>query len=455
MNQPSPSEIELVNTSLDKFSGLRRSLSRTWIVAKRLTPWPARKLRGLVLSAKNAGTPSHHLTLAARLPPELIDHIIDYFHCDKDTLLTLSLVCRALVPSVRYHLFDRLKVTNSNAKQISALFTEETHDIALYVRELTLEAGIGRSDEVFEELRAILSGKKLRPLLRSFFLVVAPRARNVTRLILKAVPLEKSIIGMLTLCFPKLNMLSLFDCSFRCNADLDRLVRDHPTIHTLRAGRLCSINGLTSSEPTDTLGPPLVLHQLKVTEAFSPAPLTLTPWLVAHCNPQHFIYTLYRLDQFVKINAGIIQMESLTHLHLIIYHWRREEMYEVEVEPSLVSLTPRYPPTITTMTLDGKMHMLNLVVTILAQLDPHAFVHLHTLNLWVHLEETDVSKVDPGMWLEMDRTLSVLLSLGVVNFYNSCQTKEHIHAGSEAIEARLSILKIRGMLRFRDLEPPF
>lgn len=130
-------------------------------------------------------------------------------------------------------------------------------------------------------------------------------------------------------------------------------------------------------------------------------------------------------------------------------------MYELENMPSLASLTPRYPPMITTMTLDGKMHMLNLIVIMLAQLDPHSFVHLRTLNLWAHLEETDVSKVDPANWAGMDQTLSVLLSLGVVNINNSCQTTDHIHAGSQAIEARLPVLTIRRLLRFLDLEAEF
>ncbi|KAI0717840.1 hypothetical protein C8T65DRAFT_707012 [Cerioporus squamosus] len=442
MDQSSHHKDELDRSRPHKFSSIRRSLSRTWTVAKRLVHRPTR-LRRLLSSTKDAAATLRR-PLIARLPPELIDHIIDYFHNDKDRLLSLSLVSHALVPSVRYHLFDRLKITSSNVRKISALLNDESSEIALYVRELTLDAGDGRSDQVFRQLRAILAGKELRTLLRAFFLDIAPRARNVLRLVLKGAPLEKTIVDMLASCFPKLNVLSLFDCALRCNADLDRLVRDHPTIHTLRAGRLCSINGLTSSDPSDTIGPRLVLRQLKITEAFSPAPLTLMPWLVAHCSPQHFIYTIYRLEQFPKIKAAILAMESLTHLHLIMYRWRWDEMYEIEVTPSLVSLMPRYPPMITTMTLDGKMHMLNLIVTILAQLDPHSFVHLHTLHF----------KVDAVTWAGMDQTLSVLLSLSVVNFYNSCQTTDHIHAGSEAIEARLPILNIHRMLRFQDLEAP-
>lgn len=110
---------------------------------------------------------------------------------------------------------------------------------------------------------------------------------------------------------------------------------------------------------------------------------------------------------------------------------------------------------ITIMTLDGKLYMLDVVVAMLAQLDPGSFVHLHTLNVWVHLEEEGVRKVKAVIWASADQTLSVLLSLRVVNFFNSCQDTTHVHSGSEAIETRLPILNARKLLRFRDLEAPF
>lgn len=323
MDQAPQTQTALEDAQSRNFRSLLRSLAKTLTAAKGILRRNGR-LERLFMSRKHNSSINSPLT--GRLPAELIDYIIDYNHDDKDTLLNLSLVCRALTPSVRYHLFDRMKITSHNASKISGFLTEGSSDIALYVRELTLEAGDGRSDQVFRELRAITSGKQPRTLLRTFFRIIAPRTRNVTRLVLKAVPLEKTTVGMLAPCFPKLNILSLFDCSFHCNADLDQLVRDHPAIHSLRAGRLCSIDGLASGS-SDTIGPRLVLRQLKITEAYSPAPLTLMPWLVGHCNPQHFIFTIYRLTQLPKINDAILEMKSLTHLHLIMCHWRREGAY--------------------------------------------------------------------------------------------------------------------------------
>ncbi|KAI0687419.1 hypothetical protein C8T65DRAFT_590472 [Cerioporus squamosus] len=396
----------------------------------------------------------------ARLPPELIDYIIDYLHGDKDTLLQLSLVCHAVVPSARYHLFDRLKISNSNVTALSTLVTKEAPEIALYVRELTLEAGDGWS--VFRELRDILDGKELCTLLRMFLLVIAPRTQNVVKLVFQAVPLEGDLVGMLTPCFPKLSALSLFNCAFRSTADLDKLVRDHPTIHTVRAHRVCSVGGLTSPCPGDVVERRHVLRQLKVTEGPSPCPHTLVPWLVTHCNPNHFVYTLYCLEGFYQVNNAIIDMDFLRHLHLIMCRWGREGKHIspsrssasalTEASPSKVSLMSPYQSlAITTMTLDGTMHMLNLVVTILAELDPPSFVFLRVVNLRVHLEETEVNKVEAITWAGMDQTLSVLLSLGAVNFYrNPCQAVKHIHVSMGAIEARLPILHTRQMLRLQE-----
>ena len=303
-----------------RLGSLRRSLSHTWNTTKKLVRRYTR-LNDLPVLRKYMTSDPHR----PLLPPELIDQVIGYLHDDTNALLSLSLVCHALVPSARYHLFTRLKITKYNSRRISALFTQGAPQLASYVHELTLEAGDERlSDQVFRELRGILDGKAPRTLLRQFFQHIAPRTLNVERLVLQGIPLEKSLVGMLALCFPKLNTLSLFDCWFRCNADLDRLVRDHPGIESLRVGRVCSIYGSASSEPTDTIGSKFDLRQLKITEAFSPAPLTLMPWLLGHCSSEHFIYVFYRLGQFPKLNAAISEMKSLTHLHLIFYHWRSD-----------------------------------------------------------------------------------------------------------------------------------
>ena len=155
-------------------------------------------------------------------------------------------------------------------------------------------------------------------------LVLSPRMPNVLRLTLKDVPFDQSVVAMLAPNFPQLHTLSLFDCWFSCNADFYALLCGHPNVRHLRCGRLSSLFGTANTESQENIGPPLSLQSLKITEAYSPSPLTLMPWLVTHSNPEHYTYTLYRLGQVTKLNQCLLQLSSLKHLHVLFYRWRVE-----------------------------------------------------------------------------------------------------------------------------------
>ena len=119
---------------------------------------------------------------------------------------------------------------------------------------------------------------------------------------------------------------------------------------------------------------------------------------------------------------------------------------EVQGSPAILSLTPRIPPTITTLTLDGKLDSFLLVAHTLAQLDPHAFVRLRTVHVLAHIDPHAVMAVPRDAWAGMDQTLSVLLSLGQVNFQNTCKDVSHVDAGWTALVANLPVLNARGVL---------
>ena len=254
----------------------------------------------------------------ARLPPELFDHIIDYLHDDLKALRVCTLLCRLLLPSARFHLFRTVKVTTVNYKHWLSVFTRRAPELAIYVRYLTLE----NTKQEFKDLQELMDTGKLDVVSAAFIEQIVPRTKDIQRLTLKGVPLDNTVVKTLATSFPKLDTLSLFDCWFRCNADLDRLVRDHPAIHTIRCGRVSSLYGFSPPDSIGRIGRPLSLQQLKITEAYAPSPLTLMPWLVAHCNPEHFVYTIYRLSQITKLNQAIVGLQSLKHLHIIFYHWR-------------------------------------------------------------------------------------------------------------------------------------
>ncbi|KAI0752917.1 hypothetical protein C8Q80DRAFT_1267382 [Daedaleopsis nitida] len=428
-----------------RFDKLRRPFIRAW---NAITRPQCRQTPPAVNNSRTARPQPE-----SRLPPELLDQIIDNLHNDKDSLRACSLVCRSLVSSARFHLFRTILIRDDNYKRMVSLFVDTAPGLALFVRNLTLEHG--GLDETFKHLQRIMEGKEAKSLLRSFIQIIVPRTKNVQRLTLKDVPLDNSIVDMLAPHLPQLDTLSLFDCWFRCNADLDKLVRDHPAIHTIRCGRVSSLYGFSPPDTDERIGSPLVLQQLKITEAYSPSPLTLMPWLVTHCNPDHFIYTVYRLSQVTKLNQSIMELESLKHLHIIFYRWRNPDLHEAETSPEVLSLFPHHPPSVTTLTVDGKTYMMYLVIVTMGHLDPHLFVKLRTINLYIHLKVSEVARIPDHAWAAMDQTLSVLLSLGVVNLYNTCVETKHLVDGQHAIEERLPVLHARKLLNFQFQPAPF
>ncbi|OJT12354.1 hypothetical protein TRAPUB_11129 [Trametes pubescens] len=423
-----------------KWDGVRGTVSRTWKVAT-----------SIAHRRSQARTPTARPSQPRwRLPLELLEQIIDHLHNDVPTLRSCALICNALVASAQYYLFNRIVIKAENFVNAVLLFVKNPH-LTGHVRELYFEAGEGTA---FESLQALLEGKGPPKYLRVFALVIAPRLSNVVRLAFKDVPFDQHIVAMFASSFPRIYMLSLFDCWFRCNADLDTLVKGHPLIHTLRCGRLCSRYGASDQDFAEQPGSRLTLRSLKVTESYSPTPLTLLPWLVTHVESETFIYSLYRLSQVAKLNQIIAGYASLRHLHIVLPRWRKEDTREVAECPPVVAIVPHYPPNLVTLTVDAKLHSLFLGAHILAQLDPHAFVRLSTVNIIAHITVPDIEEVELDAWAGMDQTLSVLLSLGAVNFINNCNDTSHVEAGSAAIIKRLPVLNVRKVLSFVAQRPP-
>jgi hypothetical protein len=74
----------------------------------------------------------------ARLPPELIDWVIDSLHDDRATLKTCALVCRSWVPTSRHHLSSYLVISTETRQDLIAILCSTSCMIGPAVRELTL-----------------------------------------------------------------------------------------------------------------------------------------------------------------------------------------------------------------------------------------------------------------------------------------------------------------------------
>jgi len=73
----------------------------------------------------------------SKLPPELIDLIIDYLHNDPHSLSTCSLVHRTWIPSARYHKFFALAIKLDRVDSFRSLL-ESSPEIAQYVVRLNI-----------------------------------------------------------------------------------------------------------------------------------------------------------------------------------------------------------------------------------------------------------------------------------------------------------------------------
>jgi hypothetical protein len=85
-------------------------------------------------------TPQNQPTVSAtsRVPPELIDAIIDAGNDDKRFLKTCGLVCRAWVPASRRRLFESVTLHNRNTGDFDLLMQSELVTIPRHVRHLCL-----------------------------------------------------------------------------------------------------------------------------------------------------------------------------------------------------------------------------------------------------------------------------------------------------------------------------
>lgn len=302
-------------TDLDAISkefGLRFSEKRKWNVLRGTISRTWKAAAGIARRPQQSPHPQWCL------PLELLEQVVDHLHDELPTLRNCALVSHALVLPARRHLFNRILITGKNFVNAVLLFVKNPH-LTCHVRELYFEAGDGTA---FGSLQALLEGKQPPKHLRVFALVIAPRLPNVMRLTFKDAPFDQHIVAMFASHFPRLHTISLFDCWFRCNADLDTLIRGHPLIHTMRCGRLCA--WYSSRDLAEQPGTKVTLRSLKITESDSSSSLTLIPWLVAHVNPEIFIYSLYQLSQVVELNNAIAALATLQHLHLTLPRWRKD-----------------------------------------------------------------------------------------------------------------------------------
>ena len=91
-------------------------------------------------------SPSWQMTAKTRLPPELVDQIIDHLWDNQKALLACSLTCRTWVPSSRLHLFRSVRVCSAaDCTTLSALISSAPV-ITRCIQKFTVSADFSGTD---------------------------------------------------------------------------------------------------------------------------------------------------------------------------------------------------------------------------------------------------------------------------------------------------------------------
>jgi hypothetical protein len=157
-----------------------------------------------------------------RLPPELIDHIIDHFDYDNLSdlrdLYACALVCKAWVAPSRAHLFHTVEIGRPHRPRTYCAI-RKFPDLAVYVRELYFANGSG-AEEVALELLPLFTTLRKLAFFHTHWTSLNPETRNSFHRAL-ALPslIHLNLVGMTFdtrerfegLLHPQLKRLVVFD----------------------------------------------------------------------------------------------------------------------------------------------------------------------------------------------------------------------------------------------------
>lgn len=153
--------------------------------------------------------------MVPHLPPELVDHIIDYLHDNPKALSACSLTCRGWLPVVRYHRFQSISLSRPNYPAFLEIISGSS-DIALFVTSLGIVGSHPWSQTWIHEQLPFL-----------------PQLHALRKLTLTAVYVRDTIQTALVTNLQNVTELSLVQCSFSSLNDFVALVNSFPRLERL------------------------------------------------------------------------------------------------------------------------------------------------------------------------------------------------------------------------------
>jgi hypothetical protein len=175
-----------------------------------------------------------------KVPPELIDTIIDFCHSDPRTLARCALVAKAWLPSSRLHLFESTRLRYANFERFLALCRSAYCSFLPYIRDVTM---LGRGWKLIRSSIASLDILEALDALHLLDIGYIPNGSAISRVAL-----------------PSLKTLDISECHFEWLVDLTRFIASFPTIERLRV-----YNSRWRSSPVQSLrSVPSTLHSVEI-----------------------------------------------------------------------------------------------------------------------------------------------------------------------------------------------
>lgn len=220
--------------------------------------------------------------LSTRIAPEIVDVIIDYLHGDKQSLSACCLVCKAWLPTGRYHLRSRLSLHKSNAASFFQLIDAPKSTLGHHIRHLSIQQDNSAlrnlscdddSDSYYGDSEKGCSEFRLDDVL--------PRMSglpSISSLCLSWVMngLGPAATSALLHGFPNLTELEFRSCAFPSLSEFAAMISAHQNLQRLA---LSDVEWFDLSPPSNKQSLPPLLHIL---ELYITRSSEFLSWLLAH-----------------------------------------------------------------------------------------------------------------------------------------------------------------------------
>jgi hypothetical protein len=266
-------------------------------------------------------------TFTVQYVGELVDWILDFLHDDISTLQVCSLVCKAWLPTARFHLFRKFVLSRKNRGEFFKLLSSPHSLLPTVIRSLRIQS---HSDRGFWKLtKGLLKGIASLTALRSLTLVQV----DIRGLSLAGVKLLNAVdvrdLSMVGVRAENAYHVTQIPCAFpRLERLILRHILNYQMLSTSDTPVPSTLRELTiNSDPTYVFGMVSPCKHYAICSNSG-----LVKW-IQRCEPAPPISTL-RIGTTGPLCGNIVAMlcESLEHLELNMSIWRRGDVQDGQIQ---------------------------------------------------------------------------------------------------------------------------